>query len=647
MKDIKYLLICILFNSLILAQYGALKGKVIDAQAGEILIGANVVIEGTTIGTATDANGEFHIFQIPVGTYTLKSSYIGYATISIKDVIINAGLVTEIIIELPPSAYECETVVVQAVTPMVRKDCTTSIQTTKLHDNSNYNITSGVVNNSNIQLRGGRTDNIGYYIDDDEKFVDFNTESYNAIYENEFRDTEVEPLSTFSIDVDAASYSNMRRFIMSSTLPPKDAIRIEELINYFDYDYEIPEEKPFSINYEVGSCPWNEDAYLVHIGLQGKKIVGDELPPSNLVFLIDVSGSMESDIKLPLLIKSFKLMVNELRNEDRVSIVVYAGAAGLVLESTPGSEKEKIIAALDKLKAGGTTAGGAGIKLAYKIAQENFIEGGNNRVILATDGDFNTGASSDAEMIRLIEEKREDGVFLTVLGFGIGNYKDSKMEQIADKGNGNYYYIDNLMEGKKVLVNNLTANLFTIAKDVKIQIEFNPAKVKAYRLVGYENRILNKEDFNDDKKDAGELGAGHTVTALYEIILTDSDLELDISKVDELKYQTIKVSEEAFETNELMNVKLRYKNPDEDVSKLIQMPIKEKDIKDEDLSDNFIFAAAVAEYGMLLRDSKFKGDSNYDDVIEMAKESKGEDRFGYRTEFIKIVETTNLLSKTL
>ncbi|MEM9982847.1 MAG: von Willebrand factor type A domain-containing protein, partial [Bacteroidota bacterium] len=366
---------------------------------------------------------------------------------------------------------------------------------------------------------------------------DQNTEEYGIIKENQFLEVKKTPLSTFSIDVDRAAYSNVRRFINNGQMPPKDAVRIEEMINYFAYEYPQPTgTHPFAVHTEVAACPWNSAHQLALVNLQAKKIPTDNLPPSNLVFLIDVSGSMSSANKLPLLKSAFKLLTQQLRAQDKVSIVVYAGAAGLVLPPTPGNNQQAIVEALERLNAGGSTAGGAGIELAYKVAKENFMEGGNNRVILATDGDFNVGASSDDDMIRLIEEKRKTGIFVTTLGFGMGNYKDAKMEKIADKGNGNYAYIDNIQEAKKVLINEFGGTMFTVAKDVKLQLEFNPAQVKAYRLIGYENRLLNKEDFNDDTKDAGELGAGHTVTALYELIPVDAAGD-NIKPVDDLKYQ--------------------------------------------------------------------------------------------------------------
>jgi Ca-activated chloride channel homolog len=473
-----------------------------------------------------------------------------------------------------------------------------------------------------------------------------NTEAYNTIVENEFLGSKENPLSTFSIDVDGASYSNSRRYIESGSLPPTDAVRIEEYINYFDYNYPQPKsEHPFSINTEVSDCPWNKEHKLIHIGLQGKRIPFEQIAPMNLVFLIDVSGSMSDVNKLPLLKKSLCLLVDRMRSQDRIALTVYAGAAGLVLPSTSAADKQTIKDALEKLNAGGSTAGGEGIILAYKVAKENFIPNGINRVILATDGDFNIGSSSDGEMTRLIEEKRKEGTFISVLGLGMGNYKDSKMETIADNGNGNYFYIDNIDEAKKVLVTELDGTLYTIAKDVKLQLEFNPAKIKAYRLVGYENRLLKKEDFNNDQKDAGELGAGHSVTALYEIITTDSKEALN-TKVDDLKYSQTTVNKNATASNELMTVKFRYKNPKDTVSKLIVQTLADKSVSLENTSENFRFSAAVAEFGMMLRDSKFKAASSFAQIIEMANNSKGKDEEGYRAEFVKLVKTSELLMTT-
>jgi Ca-activated chloride channel homolog len=471
----------------------------------------------------------------------------------------------------------------------------------------------------------------------------FNTEDYSNIVENKFLSPKQEPLSTFSIDVDEASYSNVRRYLLNGSLPPAGAVRIEEMINYFDYDYPQPQNgDPFSVITEIAECPWNTNHKLIHIGLQGKIIPVENLPNSNLVFLIDVSGSMDQPNKLPLVQASLKMLTEQLREQDKVAIVVYAGSAGLVLPSTAGSNKTKIKEAIDNLEAGGSTAGGEGIKLAYKIAKENFIPGGNNRVILATDGDFNVGPSSDDDLVRLIEKERKSGVFLSVLGYGMGNYKDNKMQQLADKGNGNHSYIDNINEAKKVLVQEFGSTLFTIAKDVKIQIEFNPQKVQAYRLVGYENRMLAAEDFNDDQKDAGELGSGHTVTALYEVIPVGVKDEFTKS-VDVLKYQTNRTISSS-NSNEVMTVKLRYKKPDEDVSKLITKEV----VDDKSLasaSDNFRFSAAVAEFGLLLRNSEYKENSSYQQVISLAKSAKGKDANGYRSEFINLVSSTSSLAK--
>lgn len=474
---------------------------------------------------------------------------------------------------------------------------------------------------------------------------DTNREGYNPIEENPFVRVSDSPLSTFSIDVDTASYSNVRRFINEGQLPPKDAVRLEEMINYFTYDYPQPTDKtPFSVSTEISEAPWNPAHRLVQIGLQGKRISTENLPASNLVFLIDVSGSMADPNKLPLLKSSLRLLVNELRAQDRASIVVYAGNAGLALPSTPGNQKNKILNAIDKLEAGGSTAGGAGIQLAYKIARENLIKSGNNRVILATDGDFNVGISSDAELVRLIEKEREQGIFLTVLGVGLGNLQDAKMEQIADKGNGNYAYIDSLLEAKKVLVKEMGGTLLTIAKDVKMQVEFNPAKVQAYRLVGYENRRLQNQDFNDDKKDAGELGAGHSVTALYEIIPAGVQSDVPLSKVDPLKYQQNQVNDNG--RNELMQVKLRYKEPNQTTSQLLAVPVVDRGQKLQNASTNLKFSAAVAAFGMVLRDSQYKGTANFDEVLKLSSQSQGTDLDGYRAEFIRLVQKSKTLKKT-
>ncbi len=466
-----------------------------------------------------------------------------------------------------------------------------------------------------------------------------NTESYDKITDNQFVSSLSNPLSTFSIDVDRAAYANIRRYLNNNTLPPPDAVRIEEMLNYFNYTYPQPDNsKPFSVNLEMTSCSWDKRHSLIAIGLQGKNLKTEQVPQNNLVFLLDVSGSMNASNKLPLLKQSLKILLDKLRKDDRVAIVVYAGAAGLVLPSTSCDQKEKIMRALDKLSAGGSTAGGEGIKLAYQTAKENFIKNGNNRVILATDGDFNIGASSDAAMERLIEKKRDEGIFLTVLGFGMGNYKDSKMEKLSNAGNGNYAYIDNVLEAKKTLGKEFFGTLYTIAKDVKIQIEFNPANVKAYRLIGYENRMLKKEDFNDDKKDAGDIGAGHSVTAIYEIIPTSSDES--VPGVDDLEYQKTEV----VKSKDIMTLKLRYKEPDGSVSKLLKYKIGKNDFAKQ-VSDNFYWAIAVTEFGLILRNSPFKANSNFEHVLSLANKYKGNDQEGNRAEFIRLVKVAELLKK--
>lgn len=469
-----------------------------------------------------------------------------------------------------------------------------------------------------------------------------NTEQYESPDENGWKSAKADPLSTFSVDVDTASYSNIRRFLTNHELPPTDAVRIEEMINYFTYNYPQPSNgDPVKISTELTSCPWKAEHRILKIGIKGKEIDLKKAPPSNLVFLIDVSGSMQNYNKLPLLKQSFKLLVNNLRDEDLVSIAVYAGAAGTILEPTKGSEKEKIISAIENLSAGGSTAGAQGIQLAYKLAEKNFIKGGNNRVVLATDGDFNVGISDDKELVKLIEEEKEKGVFLTVLGYGMGNYKDAKMEKLADKGNGNFAYIDNLLEAKKVLVNEMSGTLFTIAKDVKIQIEFNPAAVSGYRLIGYENRMLKKEDFNNDKKDAGEIGAGHTVTALYEIIPANADVP---PIVDELKYQKVEAAEN-LSPDETATVKVRFKKPDGDKSMLIKKVVNTDSFIDFDkTSADTRFAVSVAAAGMILKKSKEVEKLSWDFVVSSAKKSKGNDEHGYRAEFINLIEKSQLIS---
>lgn len=603
-----------------------MEGLVTDAQ-GNVLPGAQIVAVNKATKarheTYTDSKGHFVFSGLPAGTYDVVAQMAGFSPGLTEGIRIETGksvkLEFKLKIELIPDAEE-EAKLAHILTETAAKGDMAGAK--RLPTPTRVAVSP--------QQRIPQQD--------------FNTEEYDRIYENTYLAALSNPLSTFSIDVDTASYANIRRFIRQNTFPLKDAVRIEEMINYFSYAYPLPKKKtPFSIYTEVSTCPWKPSHRLVHIGLQGDKIAPEKLPASNLVFLFDVSGSMNSPRKLPLLQTAFKLLVNELSERDRVSIVVYAGAAGMVLPSTAASQKDKIIAAINQLRAGGSTAGGAGIQLAYKIAQENFIPDGNNRIILATDGDFNVGVSSTSELIRMIEEKRREGVFLTILGFGMGNYKDGRMEQLADKGNGNYYYIDGLLEAKKVFIDDMRGTLFTIAKDVKIQVEFNPAKVKAYRLIGYENRLLKKEDFADDTKDAGELGSGHTVTALYEIIPYGS--KEDIPGIDKLKYQETRIDPQAFKSKEMLTIKLRYKEPDGEKSKLIERPLIDEAVPINKASLNFKFSAAVAEFGMLLRESEFAGETTFDSIIDLARAGKGDDHFGYRAEFIRLVEMCQLIKK--
>jgi Ca-activated chloride channel family protein len=616
---------------------------------GSVTDESNMPIAGATIKTlpsnkvtVSDKNGNFKMAVLNSDT-ALQFQYLGYQKKTVK-----LSKTLNYVVKMVSDQHQFAEVV---TTGYVTKSSALSTGSIKISGKDLngapagdvLSLLHGKVAGLNIQNNSGRPSTRGSVTIRGLSEVQQSNESYKKITENGFHQTVKNPLSTFSIDVDAASYSNVRRYLNNGNLPPKDAVRIEEMINYFDYDYDQPKgNDPVNIVGEIAPAPWNPKHRLVHIGLQAKTFVADNLPASNLVFLIDVSGSMSAPNKLPLLVSSLRLLTNQLREKDKVAIVVYAGSAGLVLPSTSGDNKTTIKEALDKLSAGGSTAGGAGIKLAYDVASKNFVKGGNNRVILATDGDFNVGANSDGDMENLIEEKRKSGVFLTVLGFGMGNYKDSKMEALADKGNGNYAYIDNISEARKVLISEFGGTLFTVAKDVKLQIEFNPTKVQAYRLIGYENRLLNDEDFNDDVKDAGEMGSGHSVTALYEIIPVGEKNDF-IKSIDPLKYQKVKKSTIP-NTHEVVNVKLRYKDPNGTQSKLLQKPIIENN---RSTSADFNFIASVAEFGMLLRQSGFKQNSSFDNVIALAQASLGTDKEGYRAEFLKLVKSTKLLAKDL
>jgi Ca-activated chloride channel family protein len=603
------------------------QGHVRD-EKGAPLVQAHVFVVGTALTALTDSTGAYAFPAVAEGTVTIRAAAIGYraaqATITVR-----RGRTTTHDFTLKSSPLQLSelTTTGKGVTGAVaadRDEAKSKVVPRGARVSAGKNDVDGIPGEPwRWQREPG------------------NTEAYARIEENRFLAALANPLSTFSIDVDAASYSNVRRFLSQGALPPADAVRLEELVNYFSYTYpDRTGNHPFAVTTEVGPCPWDAEHRLVRIGLQAKRVGTRDLPPSNLVFLLDVSGSMQSPDKLPLVKQAFRALVQELRAEDRVAIVVYAGAAGLVLPSTSGADKSTILEAIERLEAGGSTAGGAGLKLAYDVARENYVQEGNNRLILATDGDFNVGVSSDAEMIRLVEARREEGTFLTVLGFGTGNLKDTKMEQMADKGNGHYAYIDNFREAHKVFVREFGGTLFTVAKDVKIQVEFNPAKVQAYRLLGYENRILAKEDFADDKKDAGEMGAGHAVTALYEVVPVGATPVALIG--DSLTYQRVSLRPSANRSPELMTVSLRYKDPQGTRSRLLSTTVVDRG--DADTSRDMRFASAVAAFALVLRGSEHKGGASYAMVMALAQEARGEDVEGYRGEFISMVERARALS---
>lgn len=683
------------FGALAQSRPGALRGKVTDAKTGETVPFANITVKdqsGNTIaGATTDIDGRYNINPIEPGSYDVTATFVGYASNKVTGVIISPNVPTLLNFKLSTSSEVLEVVELRFEAPLIDKTKSSKVTTMEsISMMQSRDISSiapspqGVTREADeaaTQIRPSRAEGQVYFVDGvkvrgsvaipqaaiaqteavtvglpaqysspdqvsssspqeeplqiyyelspKERYA---TENYKSIPENEFLGTFRSPLSTFGADVDVASYANVRRMLKEGYLPHPDAVRLEEFINYFNYDYpEPPQGEPFSVSLDLATCDWNKQHKLLRIGLKTETISQEELPPSNLVFLIDVSGSMSSSDKLPLLQKAMKLMVKNLKPEDRVAFVVYASATGLVLESTPASDQRKIRNAINGLSAGGSTAGGAGIKLAYGVAQKHFNEDYNNRVILATDGDFNVGVSSERGLIELIEEKRESGIFLSVLGFGTGNYQDAKMEALADHGNGNYAYIDGLLEARKVLADELGANLHVVAKDTKFQIEFNPQKVVAYRLLGYENRILEDQDFDDDTKDAGDIGAGHTVTAVYELVMRGNEGDILLSKEQKLRYQTEVLKDDAY-GDELAYLKLRYKDPDAKRSKLKVVSVKDIESSNPD----FAFLTAVLQYGLILRESEFAGESSLESAIALAEANAGEDPQGYRREFIQL-----------
>ena len=630
---------------------GVIRGTVADP-SGAVIPSTQIEVQSQETGdlwtTQSDQVGNYSVRNLPRGMYQLSASYPGFTTFVMTDIAITTAhpSVRKDIVLQPASANESITVVDSAAALMA--ETSASVE---------YAVAAAAMFQDQQGAAYQTQDVIGRMLR--ARMRDFirrarqarNTEEYGKWIENEFVSPQEVPLSTFGVDVDTASYSNIRRFLDNGQLPPEDAVRIEELVNYFTYDYPEPEgDDPVAVTTQLTIAPWNKGRntrhQLLRIGLRTPSIAQEDLPPSNLTFLVDVSGSMESPDKLPLVQAALKMLSRQLRPEDHVSMVVYAGSSGVVLPPTPGDRQDAILSAIDRLSAGGSTNGAGGIRLAYDQARRNFKAEGNNRVILATDGDFNVGVSSDDELVRLIERERDSGVFLSVLSFGTGNLKDTKMEKLADHGNGNYAYIDSMREARKVFVEQMGATLLTVAKDVKLQIEFNPAEVASYRLIGYENRLLDPEDFNDDTKDAGDLGAGHQVTAFYEIVPVGSG---DRPAVDGLRYQQQSEPRPAttptnLHPGELAWLKLRYKDPDSSESQLFDWSV-DGDAVDFDQADRELrFAAAVAEYGLLLRGSEYKGNASFDHVLATASEAVGPDLNGYRTGFLDLVRTANELA---
>jgi Ca-activated chloride channel homolog len=591
------------------------RGVVVDS-SGSVIPGASVTLKtagGMTLSTVTDKEGKFTFAVAQTGRATLTVDLAGFSR-NAREIRIEHGRPVSVRIELRVGGLE-ETVTITGETPALE---------------AHASAVSGVVGG----IAGGIAPQAYRF-----PSAPGNTEAYERIDDNGFRRVSDHPLSTFSSDVDTASYSNVRRFLTSGTLPPPDAVRIEELINYFRFDYAPPASKdPVSVTTELAACPWNAAHRLALVGLQTKSIDAATTPPRNLVFLLDVSGSMAPPDRLPLVRTALRMFTDTLNARDRVAIVVYAGSSGLVLPATPGDHRERIHQAIAELEAGGSTNGASGIQLAYDVAARNYVKSGINRVILATDGDFNVGVTSRGDLVRLIEEERQRGISLSVLGVGRDNLKDSTMQKLADTGNGNYNYLDSLHEARRVLIAQAGATLVTVAKDVKIQVEFNPTAVAAYRLIGYEKRLLQNEDFNDDKKDAGEMGAGHSVTALYEIV--PAGTQVDLPTVDPLKYQRGSETARA-NADELMTIKVRYKDPDGDVSRLMTIPVRNR-LAGE--SARLGFAAGVAEFGMLLRNSEHKGSASWRQTADLARRHRGEDPDGYRAEFVRLVELADSLS---
>ncbi len=624
----------------------AFKGKVTDVK-GAPLPGASVQVAtggaAPVQSTLTDTRGQFAVPALPQGEYEIQASMPGFKPDQVP-VRAEEGKTQQVQLALQASnmagleEFRVDGLRSLPASPMASGP----VKDNKVVGGVAGGVVGGVVGGTVGKLRAdlavGRPQKAFEKAEQEEQF---NTEAYDYQADNEMTAVAKDPLSTFSIDVDTASYSNLRRFLREGQLPPPDSVRIEEMINYFPYDYEPPHDRtPFAVATEVAQAPWEPDHRLVRIALKGRELPPTERPDANLVFLLDVSGSMDSPVKLPLVKQAIRLLVDKLQNSDRVAIVVYAGSSGLVLPSTSGGDKQRILDAIDQLEAGGSTNGAAGIQLAYREALANLKANGINRVILATDGDFNVGMTDQGDLVRLVQQQAAKGIYLTALGFGMGNYKDSMLEKLADKGNGNYAYIDSIDEARKVLVEQMGGTLVTIAKDVKIQVEFNPLEVTAYRLIGYENRVMAHQDFDDDRKDAGEIGAGHTVTALYEVVPVG--VPVDLPQGEPLKYQ--RKSPAATPRGELLTVKLRYKLPNEETSRKLEVPVIDSMRVFNQASDDFRFAAAVAGFGMILRNSPFKGSATFQSITRMADTSRHFDPQGYRAEFVRMVGEASRLA---